>query len=99
MRSTLRALDALRLLSPEDAASLLEGYEVLSRIENRLRIETDQAAWALPTAPAALLPIARRMGYHGTRAAEHLLADVRRRREAIRAAFESCFAREQRRHN
>ncbi len=101
LRSTpdlLRALDALGLLLPEDAGSLLEGYEVLSRIENRLRIETDQAAWALPTAPGALLPIARRMGYHGTRAGEHLLSDVRRRREAIRAAFESCFAREQR-HN
>ncbi len=99
-RSTLaliRALGALGLLMPEETTSLVQGYEFLLRLENRLRIETDQAAWALPTAPEALRPVARRMGYQGGEAAAHLLADLQRWRESIRTAFESCFSRERRR--
>jgi [glutamine synthetase] adenylyltransferase / [glutamine synthetase]-adenylyl-L-tyrosine phosphorylase len=96
-RSTLdliRALAALRLLRRREAKHLLDGYQFLSRLENRLRIESDQAAWALPTAPQALGPVARRMGYRTRDATGRLLADLKRRREAIRGAFESCFARE-----
>lgn len=97
IRSTrgLIALSArLSLLRPDEARSLADGYEFLSRLENRLRIESDQAVWALPTAPDALKPVAHRMGYTGHDAPQRLLSDLRARREAIRAAFESVFARE-----
>jgi glutamate-ammonia-ligase adenylyltransferase len=93
-RSTLeliRALRALGLLSRTDAKALEDGYEFLSLLENRLRIESDQAAWALPTRPEALMPVARRMGYRGREAPKALLAEVAARRDAIRRAFDRCF--------
>ena len=50
-------------MSTAEAADLEADYRFLSRLEDRLRIESDQAAWALPTAREQLTPIARRMGY------------------------------------
>jgi len=100
VRSTRELLAQLRqdgLVDRRDAADLAEGYEFLARLENRLRIETDQAAWAIPRDPDALRPIALRMGYAGANASELLLEELRRRREAMRAAFERCFALERRR--
>ena len=37
-------------MPPREAANLESDYRFLLRLEDRLRIETDQAAWALPTA-------------------------------------------------
>ena len=45
--------------------------------------------------PDALRPLARRMGYEGGAGPRQLLNHLRTRREAIRAAFDSCVAREQ----
>jgi glutamine synthetase adenylyltransferase len=64
------------------------------RLEDRLRIETDQAAWALPTAHRDLMPLARRMGYEGADAAQRLLDELNLRRTRVRATFDRCFARE-----
>ncbi len=94
-RDLLRELEWLQLLTRDEAAALRDGYEFIARLENRLRIESDQPAWALPTDPSALGPLARRMGYQGNAGPPRLLNDLRARREAIRTAFESCFAREQ----
>jgi len=94
-RQLLRELEQLKLLSEKEAHDLREGYEFMARLENRLRIESDQPAWALPTNPDALRPLARRSGYAGADGPKRLLEDLRQRREAVRAAFESCFAREQ----
>ncbi len=94
-RELLNELGWLRLIPAKEARDLKEGYEFISRLENRLRIETDQPAWALSTDPNALRPLARRMGYRGSRGPDLLLKELRSRREAIREAFESCFAREQ----
>ena len=94
-RDLLRELEWLQLITGDEAAALRDGYEFIARLENRLRIESDQPAWALPTDPDALRPLARRMGYQGNAGPQQLLNDLRIRREAIRAAFESCFAREQ----
>jgi glutamate-ammonia-ligase adenylyltransferase len=93
-RDLLAELEKLRLLPTDEAAALRDGYEFLTRLENRLRIESDQPAWALPTAFDAIRPLARRMGYQGADAPLHLMNELRIRREAIRAAFTSCFARE-----
>jgi len=94
-RDLLRELVELDLLTGPEAAALREGYEFLARLENRLRIESDQPAWALPTDLDALRPLARRMGYQGSAGPQQLLDDLRARRESIRAAFHSCFAREE----
>ena len=64
-RSTIalvRGIGQCGLLEHGAAAQLEADYRFLSRLENRLRIETDQAAWALSTAPESLGPLARRMG-------------------------------------
>ncbi len=94
-RDLLEELEWLQLLTGGEATALRDGYEFIARLENRLRIESDQPAWALPTDPDAVRTLARRMGYQGGAGPLQLIGDLRTRREAIRAAFESCFTREQ----
>jgi glutamate-ammonia-ligase adenylyltransferase len=91
----LEALDQLHLLAHSDAAALQDGYRFLSRLENRLRIESDQPAWALPTSPAALRPLSRRMGFEGADGAPRLLDELNDRRNRIRKIFDHYFAAEQ----
>ena len=91
----IRAMAATKLLEYHDAVSLEADYRFLSRLENRLRIETDQAAWALPIDDDHLAPIARRMGLDGGSSAARLLFEVEESRSRIRALFEMLFAREQ----
>jgi glutamate-ammonia-ligase adenylyltransferase len=91
----IRALAESALMEAATAADLESDYRFLLRLEDRLRIESDQAAWALPTAHRDLMPLARRMGYAGADAAQRLLDELDLRRTRIRAAFDFCFAREQ----
>ncbi len=91
----LNALDKLHLLAHTDAVTIEDDYRFLSRLENRLRIESDRPAWALPTSPAALRPLARRMGFEGADGAARLLAELAERRDRIREIFERYFAAEQ----
>ncbi|MGB8413056.1 MAG: bifunctional [glutamate--ammonia ligase]-adenylyl-L-tyrosine phosphorylase/[glutamate--ammonia-ligase] adenylyltransferase [Candidatus Binatus sp.] len=91
----LEALDGLHLLAPADAAVLEDDYRFLSRLENRLRIESDRPAWAVPTSVVALRPLARRMGFEGASGAARMLAELAKRRDRIRAIFERYFAAEQ----
>jgi glutamate-ammonia-ligase adenylyltransferase len=87
----LRGIGQCGLLEAGAAAQLEADYRFLSRLENRLRIETDQAAWALSTAPESLGPLARRMGYRKAGGGAHLLAEVEACRSRIRATFDECF--------
>src|SRR5208282_1503359 len=91
----LQALDRLQLLAPADAAVLEAGYRFLSRLEIRLRIESDHPAWAIPTSAAGLRPLARRMGFKGADGAARMLAELAERRDRIRAIFDRYFAAEQ----
>ena len=88
----LEALDGLRLLSAADASVLEDDYRFLSRLENRLRIESDQPAWAIPTSVAGLRPLARRMGFEDADGAARMLAELAERRNRIRKIFERYFA-------
>ncbi len=90
----IRALGAARVTPLADTEALEDDYRYMTRLENRLRIETDQAAWALPTHLDELAPLARRMGYEGADAPARLLEELERRRARVRAAFDACFARE-----
>jgi glutamate-ammonia-ligase adenylyltransferase len=91
----LRAVAGRALLTPAQAGHLEVDYRFLQTLENRLRIETDQAAWALPTDAEKLTPLARRMGFDGPNAAVQLLAELEHRRSRIRTIFDACFMREQ----
>ncbi len=91
----IRALEETGLIEHGEAASLEADYRFLLRLENRLRIETDQPAWALPIADAHLAPVARRMGLDGGGSGARLLFEVEERRSRIRALFELLFSREQ----
>src|SRR5579875_2027353 len=91
----IRALGARGLMTVEDATQLEAGYDFLARLENRLRIETDQAAWALPASAAELTPLARRMGYEGGAGARRMLDELAAHRRRIRVIFERYFAAEQ----
>ncbi len=91
----IRAIAQASLMDAGDAQNLEADYRFLLRLEDRLRIESDQAAWAVPTAHRDLMPLARRMGYKGAAAAQHLLDELQVRRARVRATFERCFAHEQ----
>jgi glutamate-ammonia-ligase adenylyltransferase len=90
----IRAAAESGLMEKTGAANLEADYYFLVRLENRLRIETDQAAWAVPTDPLRLTPLARRMGYTGAAAAGRLLEELERRRRRIRTTFDAVLARE-----
>jgi len=88
----LEALDGLHLLAPVDAAILEDDYKFLSRLENRLRIESDQPSWAVPTSVIGLRPLARRMGFEAADGAARMLAELAQRRNRIREIFDRYFA-------
>jgi [glutamine synthetase] adenylyltransferase / [glutamine synthetase]-adenylyl-L-tyrosine phosphorylase len=88
----LEALDNLDLLTPADASVLEDDYRFLSRLENRLRIESDQPSWAVPTSVIGLRPLARRMGFEGADGPARMLAELAQRRDRIRAIFDRYFA-------
>ncbi len=87
----VRGIGQCGLLEHDAAAQLEADYRFLSHLENRLRIETDQAAWALSTKPESLGPLARRMGHREADGAARLLAEVEACRTRIRATFDECF--------
>lgn len=87
----IRGIGECRLLEREVAVQLETDYRFLSHLENRMRIETDQAAWALSTERESLGHLARRMGYREADGAARLLAEVEGCRVRIRAAFDECF--------
>lgn len=95
-RSTRKAIDALATagaLDAGDARVLADGYGFLRRIENRLRIEHDQAVESLETTSTVLGPLARRLGYGEPGAAERLRADHERVRHELRGTFDAVVAR------
>lgn len=64
--TALRTLSHLDLVPKEDASRLQDAYVFLRRIENRLQMEEERQIHRLPTESAALLALARRMGFGGT---------------------------------
>jgi glutamate-ammonia-ligase adenylyltransferase len=93
-RALLAALHDGGLMGAADAASLADNFYFLARLENRLRIESDQPAWAVPTEHEALLPLARRMGFQGEDGPERLLRELRERRRRIHDIFDKYFVAE-----
>jgi len=88
-RAALRALRGSEWVPADVVDALADGYAFLRRLEHRLRIERDQPGDAIPTDVHGRLALARRLGYEGAPPApvEALIADVTRRRNAIRRAY------------
>ncbi len=87
-RSTQRALERLAevdLLPVDDAATLLDSYRFLRRIENRLQMEEEQQVHRLPQRPEALLRLARAVGFETDDAPAQFAAALEERRECVRA--------------
>ncbi len=99
---TLQALEALGvqgLLPTVEANLLKDSYLFLRRVENRLRILSDQAIDALPSSPEKINNLAKRMGYldrGGGEAGQDLLSDLETHRKRVRGLFQLIFDRESR---
>src|SRR5262249_9321007 len=93
-RAALDALAAAGLLPRDEAAALAARYGFLRTLESRLRLERNQPVEAMETDPAALLALARRLGYAGDDAAAiaALRADHARHRDVIRTIYDRHFS-------
>jgi len=94
-RSTQRALERLaevKLLPRDAAASLLDAYRFLRRVENRLQMENESQQHRLPERPAARLRLARAMGFLGEDAASAFEAALELHRGAVLDAVSSLRA-------
>jgi glutamate-ammonia-ligase adenylyltransferase len=89
----LAALEAAGLLHPQHAGTLMEAYRFLRRVENRLRIVADLSVNTLPSAPAKLEKLARRMGYPRgeSPAHEQFLADYAAHTSRVRGIFKQVL--------
>ena len=88
--STPVALARLReagLLREASYQALAGGYDFLRRLELRLRIVHDYAVDHLPQG-AALVQLARRLGYYGADPTDRFSSEYSRVTEAVRAAFD-----------
>ena len=96
VHNTQEALSGLHqtgLITNEDFATLLAGYEFLRRLENKLRLVHDESISALSGEPAYLRKLAHRLGYpdRPQRADERFLAEYRQMTTGIRAVFVKVF--------
>ncbi|MGO9056415.1 MAG: bifunctional [glutamate--ammonia ligase]-adenylyl-L-tyrosine phosphorylase/[glutamate--ammonia-ligase] adenylyltransferase [Candidatus Binataceae bacterium] len=91
----LAALMSVGLIVRVDGENLHSDYEFLVRLENHLRMETDQASWAVSTDPDRLTSLARRMGFTAASAGKDLLDELARRRRRVREIFTHYFTVEQ----
>jgi glutamate-ammonia-ligase adenylyltransferase len=95
--NTLEALGALAqagLLAADAADALGASYRFLRRVETRLRIVADLSVNTLPSAPAKLEKLAKRMGYAAgpdAAAREQFLADYTARTERVRQIVSRIF--------
>lgn len=90
-RAALEGLLRLRKVDAADGNGLLEAYEFISRIAQRLRIMQGLSANDLPSKPDDLRKLALRAGYLGEAdrpADERLLADHKRHADEVRRLFE-----------
>ncbi len=90
----LAAIMQCGLMPADEIRQLRDDYRFLAFLENRLRIESGRPLSSLPTATEELTPIARRAGFDGPLAAQHLLDEVETRRARIRVTFARCIERE-----
>lgn len=89
----LAAAEAARRLTPEEAAELSQAYSFLARVQSRLRIVHNRSLDRVPSDPAEVAKLARRLGFddgptfqatlqrHLARTRRHFLALLDRERD------------------
>jgi glutamate-ammonia-ligase adenylyltransferase len=90
-RAALQALLRLKKVDADDGKELLEAYEFISRMAQRLRVLQGQSANDLPSKPEDLQKLALRAGYAdeaGQLAGARLLADHKRHADEVRRLFD-----------
>jgi glutamate-ammonia-ligase adenylyltransferase len=94
-RALLGAAGAVGLLSAGDHAVLASAWSFLRGLENRLRIEGEHPIERIAREPAQLVSAARRMGFPepDETAGIHLLEELDRHRERVRAVYERLVGR------
>jgi glutamate-ammonia-ligase adenylyltransferase len=99
--NTVDALGALRetgVLAPEEHEGLVTAYLFLRNVERRLRLTSGDVGSVLPSDPAALGALARRLGYVDTAyapAARSLSDEVAYYRDRMRTWYDRVMAREE----
>lgn len=86
----LELLDRLaehRLITADEHRVLAEGYVFLRTVEHYLQILDYRQTHVLPTDPADLRYLARRLGYIGPQAAERFITRYRQHSAAVRAVY------------
>jgi glutamate-ammonia-ligase adenylyltransferase len=89
-RATLKAIPRLReqgLLTSAEAHILTDGYNFLRTIEHYLQIIDYRQTYTLPTEPAAIGLLARRLGFEGSEAGEQFIERYEQHCQAIRSVF------------
>jgi glutamate-ammonia-ligase adenylyltransferase len=92
--NTWEALDALRsagMLSADEHAALIDGYDFLRRVQSRLRIVHNRSVDEPPEAPEEQDKLARRLGYES---GGRLQAGLEKHMTQIRDLFRQLTARE-----
>ncbi|MFQ5587576.1 MAG: hypothetical protein ACE5F7_01945 [Nitrospiria bacterium] len=93
--SALKRLGRNNLLPAETTAALINAYRFLRNVENKLQMLNDRQTHLLPTNPAEVETLARRLGYDkdGPESpAERLHSDLRRHTRQVHQAYEDLFA-------
>ncbi|PKO03967.1 MAG: glutamine synthetase adenylyltransferase [Chloroflexi bacterium HGW-Chloroflexi-5] len=89
-RSTLKAIPLLReakLITPEEARILTDGYIFLRTIEHYLQITDYQQTYTLPSDQHSLALLARRLGFEGLGAGERFIQAYEKQSLALRTIF------------
>jgi glutamate-ammonia-ligase adenylyltransferase len=87
---TLRGLERHQVLSASAAHRLRRAYETLRRVEHRLQMMSELQTHTLPSDPAALESLARRLGWSGADGASvrrQFLADLNQITSTVHQAF------------
>jgi len=89
-RNTLEAIRRLTrfgLLSLDASHELSTGYVFLRTVEHHLQMLNYRQTYTLPSDPAALVNLARRLGFQGESGGEHFLERYKQHSAAIRSIY------------
>ena len=84
--SGIERLRELRLITPEEASTLLEGYGFLRKVEARLRMTANRATSSFPESAEELTRLSRGVGLADGEELREYVREVRHRLRAIFAA-------------
>lgn len=88
---TLERLMAGHYLPADEGTALMEAYRYLRNVEHKIQIVHQRQTHTIPSDVREQETLARRLGCRGDDAVAQLWADIDRRTECVRRAFEKLF--------